>query len=234
MAPWQLAADNGRMRSAAVVPSVAVVTGEDALVRTARLAALGRLAAGTVHEINNPLFGMLGLVELLLAEAEPETKAHRRLGLVQQSGLELKEFVRFVAAFARAEGADEQPASLEAAVTRALELVSRTSGARSAELAWQPPAGPTLVHGAGSELEQLAVHLLLAVLARAPEGGRVSVVLERAGDAAVLSLTVGGEVVEAQEDVLGLEVSRLLAERSGGFLSDDGGGLVTLRLPVVD
>src|SRR6266571_1737453 len=59
----------------------------EALLEAGRLTGLGELVRGFAHEINNPLFGMLGLVELLLREIEPGTKAHEHLSLVnaQQS-----------------------------------------------------------------------------------------------------------------------------------------------------
>jgi len=48
----------------------------------------------TVHEINNPLFAILGLTEFLLRDVEPGSKSHERLLLIQQSGLEIKEIVK--------------------------------------------------------------------------------------------------------------------------------------------
>ena len=51
----------------------------EALLEAGRLTGLGELVRGFAHEINNPLFGMLGLVELLMREIEPGTKAHERL-----------------------------------------------------------------------------------------------------------------------------------------------------------
>ena len=70
------------------------------LVQSGKLAAIGELAAGVAHEINNPLFAILGLTEFLLKEAEPGSKAHQRLVLIQQTGLEIKEIVRALLDFA--------------------------------------------------------------------------------------------------------------------------------------
>ena len=77
------------------------------LVQSGKLAAIGELAAGVAHEINNPLFAILGLTEFLLKEAEPGSKAHQRLVLIQQTGLEIKEIVRALLDFAR-ENAEER------------------------------------------------------------------------------------------------------------------------------
>ncbi|HEU5363385.1 MAG TPA: histidine kinase dimerization/phospho-acceptor domain-containing protein [Gaiellaceae bacterium] len=46
------------------------------------------------HEINNPLFAILGLTELLLAEAEEGSRLRQRLELIHGSALEIKEIVR--------------------------------------------------------------------------------------------------------------------------------------------
>jgi signal transduction histidine kinase len=46
------------------------------------------------HQINNPLFAIIGLTELLLAEAENGSRARQRLELIHDSALEIKEIVR--------------------------------------------------------------------------------------------------------------------------------------------
>jgi signal transduction histidine kinase len=46
------------------------------------------------HEINNPLFAILGLTELLLAEVENGSRMQERLELIHDSALEIKEIVR--------------------------------------------------------------------------------------------------------------------------------------------
>src|SRR5262245_10254703 len=75
----------------------------EALLEAGRLSTLGELVRGIAHEINNPLFGMLGLVDLLLADLEPGSPEHDRLLLVRQSGLEIKRLSHALLKFARAE-----------------------------------------------------------------------------------------------------------------------------------
>lgn len=49
------------------------------------------------HQINNPLFAIMGLTELLLAEAEQGSRTRERLVLIHDSALEIKQIVRALA-----------------------------------------------------------------------------------------------------------------------------------------
>ena len=73
----------------------------EALLEAGRLGSLGELVRGLAHEINNPLFGMLGLVDVLLADLEPGSPEYDRLLLVRQSGLEIKQITHSLLRFAR-------------------------------------------------------------------------------------------------------------------------------------
>jgi two-component system NtrC family sensor kinase len=63
----------------------------DALLEAGRLSAFGELVRGLAHEINNPLFGMLGLVDLLLrfARAEPNDIGTFSLHRIAEEAVEL-------------------------------------------------------------------------------------------------------------------------------------------------
>ena len=111
------------------------------LARLGTLLALGKLAPSVIHEINNPLFAILGLLEFLLAEAEPGTKTHQRLVLMQQSGLEIKEIVRTILDFAREPGDERIELDLAELARETVELFRRTSVARESSRASRPRPG---------------------------------------------------------------------------------------------
>jgi signal transduction histidine kinase len=47
-----------------------------------------------VHQINNPLFAILGHVEFALRDAEPGSATEERMRIIQRTGLEIKEILR--------------------------------------------------------------------------------------------------------------------------------------------
>ena len=223
----------------------------EALLEAGRLTGLGELVRGFAHEVNNPLFGMLGLVELLLRELEPGTKAHERLSLVQQSGLEIKRITHALLGFARVESEASEAVSLQDVAENAVELVRCTSAGKSVELREHYPDEPLLVHGSSARLSQVFLSLLVNAQQALPTGGTVTVQLEGDGDWAVARVTDTGNGIDpdARSSLfepfattkdggtgLGLAASLEIARGHGGDLialtSVAAGASFVLRLPI--
>src|SRR5205085_10230097 len=123
------------------------------LVQSGKLAAIGELAAGVAHEINNPLFAILGLTEFLLKESEPGSKQHARLELIEQTGLEIKEIVRGLLDFARENAEERHVVSLEDVVRSTIDLVRRTNAHKGVELVERYDAGGVCVNASPNQLK---------------------------------------------------------------------------------
>jgi signal transduction histidine kinase len=222
-----------------------------AMVEGGRMAALGELTAGAAHEINNPLFAILTLVEFLLRDAEPETKAFERLQLVQGSAKDIQAVVERVHHFARERGGKDEPVALEEAVRGAADLVQRTSATRSVEIVERYPTEPALVAGDSAQLKCLFVHLLMNALQAMPDGGALTVQVEHVGGEILGRVQDEGPGIPAADvervfDLffttrngsgtgLGLAAARAIAELHGGTLgvepNDEPGACFVLRLP---
>jgi signal transduction histidine kinase len=225
----------------------------EALLEAGRLSGLGELVRGFAHEINNPLFGMLGLVELLLREIEPGTKAHERLSLVAQSGLEIKRITQALLGFAAADPELTEVVSLQEIAGKTVELVRCTSAGKSIELREQYPTEPLRVRGKPVRLGQVFLSLLVNAQQALPAGGCIAVELERDGDWAVARVTDTGPGIDSHARSslfepfattkdggtgLGLAASLEIARSHGGDLiavtSVAAGASFCLRLPIED
>jgi signal transduction histidine kinase len=199
------------------------------LFETGKLAAVGELAAGVAHEINNPLFAILGLTEFLLKEAEPGSKRRERLELIEQTGLEIKDIVRALLDFVREDAGERRVVPLEDVIESAVDLVRRTNANKGVELVASYDGGGALVHASPSQVKQIFLHLIANALRAVPDGGVVEVAVGREGG--WLAASVSHDRPTAPDDSAGLAVSRVLAEEQGGSLAKSG-SMITLRLPV--
>ncbi|HEX2506129.1 MAG TPA: ATP-binding protein [Gaiellaceae bacterium] len=226
---------------------------EQQLAQSGKLATIGELAAGVAHEINNPLFAILGLVEFLLKESEPGTKAHDRLLLVHQTGLEIKEIVRALLDFAREPSEERAGMSVRDAAHETVELFRRTSAAKGIELTEAYGEEPTPVFGSPNQLKQIFLNLITNASQALAGEGHVEVAVHRDGDWVVAAVSDDGRGIpedalgrifepffttkrSAGGSGLGLSVSHGIAAAHGGSLTaenrPEGGARFTLRLPV--
>lgn len=232
-----------------------IARAQERVVIADRLSAVGRLAAGVAHEVNNPLTIILGNLEQATNRlaAMPENPALREtvaaLREITSAAHRVRDTVKSLQVFARGESQASTAVDLVAAFEIALaaavsELDGRCLVTKSFRVA------PT-IRGAGSKVGQLALNLLFhAVDALRGRRGALSLeVFRDDGSAdAIVEVHHDGEAPAPEYlarlfepfaptgatsiGSLGLFVARRLAEDLGGALSasaPDGGG-VTLRL----
>jgi signal transduction histidine kinase len=204
---------------------------EAAVVRAARLALLGRLTRGVAHELNNPLFVVLGLVELVLRDVEPGTKAHERLSLALATGGEIRELVATVLEFARdAEPGEPGPLALQEPACEATALARRLALAKDVEFVERYPDEPVLVEARAPQLRQLFLTLL--VLAERGAAGPATVTLEVGREGADAVARVAADVDAPPDAAFDLEAATAIARLHGGSLAigRDGPLRAELRL----
>jgi len=71
------------------------------LLRSEKLAAIGQLAAGISHELNNPLTSVLGYSELILAEGHVSESARRDIEMIVGQAHRARKIIQNLLAFAR-------------------------------------------------------------------------------------------------------------------------------------
>ena len=171
-------------------------------IRAARLAehhrqkieALGRMAGGVAHEINNMLQPLLSLPELI-AEDLPETAQQSRadLELMMQCARDARNLVSEVLTFTRTTPQAGEWLDLAPAIEDALTLVKR-SLASTVSVTFVKDAGLHLAveHLSRAGLQQILTNLILNAANAMGGAGNVTVELTERQDEAVLSVQDDG------------------------------------------
>jgi PAS domain S-box len=134
------------------------------LVQTAKLATLGEMAAGLVHELSQPLNIMRLTAEgaLLFIErgkATPEWQA-QQFQLVADQAQRTAEIIDDIRIFSRRDTSPVQVFDALAAVTSALGVLERQLQPDEISLITHLPTKPALVKGRRVQLEQVVMNLL--------------------------------------------------------------------------
>jgi signal transduction histidine kinase len=153
---------------------------QDTLVQSAKLAAIGELAASVAHEINNPLMVILGNSGLLLRDAAPGSREHGQLTGIVTEANRAGRIVRSLLDFARRREPNREPVSVQELLERVLELLSTKLRHAGVEVERVFDATLPAILADRDQLTQVFLNLVTNAVDAMPDGG--AIVLEtRAG-----------------------------------------------------
>jgi two-component system NtrC family sensor kinase len=97
---------------------------ESSLMQAAKLAAIGQLAAGVAHEINNPLTAINANAQMLQMTTPIDHENYESVDLIARAGDRAAKVVRGLLDFARQAEYSFKPADINESIAQALDLVS--------------------------------------------------------------------------------------------------------------
>jgi signal transduction histidine kinase len=231
-------------------------TTQEQLVRSARLAAVGRLSAGIAHEIGNPLAAIRGLLDLMQMGDLDRDEEAEFIGRIQRETERIHHTIRDLLDFARNEptkiGRVESSADLSEVVSDTVKLIDRQNRFREIDLALDLDEQLPRVRGDHERLRQLLLNLLFNAADALGGKGRIEVHASN-GDGMV-RLTVLDDGPGIAEEIiaqifdpfvttkapgqgtgLGLAVCYTIVEQLGGSIEAEnraqGGAAFEVRLP---
>jgi two-component system, NtrC family, sensor kinase len=229
---------------------------QDHLVRSERLASVGRLAAGLAHEIGNPIAALMGLEDLLLEGGLSDAEQRDFLLRMKKETERIHRILKDLLAFARpgAPVPDETDGagSVEAAVHDTVALLMPHQALKEVDVALDLHPELPDVALSRERLVQVVLNLVLNAADAVGAGGHVRIAAERSelgvrlrveDDGPGIDPSVVGRLFEpfvTTKEVgkgtgLGLAVCRGLVESAGGTIGVDAslvrGACFVIELP---
>jgi len=163
-------------------------SGEQQRMRTNQLSALGELAAGVAHEINNPISGVINYAQLIANYTSGESRENDLAKRIIKEGDRIATIVRELLVFARSESQDAQKISVCEAFGEALNLCEASLRKEQVVLNIDLPTSLPKVESRSHQIQQLFLNLLV--------NARHALSEKYPGADADKLLRVSGEVIE--------------------------------------
>ena len=212
---------------------------QDNLIRSERLASVGRLAAGLAHEIGNPLAALIGLQDLLIAGGLEVHEQRDFLARMRSETERIHRILRDLLAFARPPAkSSAEPGDIARAIHDTATLIAPQRAMHDVRLRLDVPEALPRVTLGSEQLMQVLLNLVLNAADAVGTHGEISVTASAQTDSVQLSVTDNGPGVSAamQQRLfepfattkdpgkgtgLGLAVCRGLVEAAGGSIHLD-------------
>ncbi|HEY3919651.1 MAG TPA: PAS-domain containing protein [Stellaceae bacterium] len=150
---------------------------ETRLRHSEKLTALGTLAGGIAHDLNNILVPIQALSKLVMRELPPNAPAQADLENIHEASIQARDLVAEILAFSRKQEIVYEPTDVGAKVQDALQML-RVRLAPGIELVERLAPVPTILADTG-RIQQVVVNLVTnAAQAIGDRGGRITVTVD--------------------------------------------------------
>lgn len=129
-------------------------------IRTAQLAAIGELAAGVAHEVNNPINGIINFAQLLLDDCPPNSGQAQLLNKIVNEGERIATIIYNLLSFARENDNDQALVDLNEVVRDSVSLVEHQLNSDGIEVVLHYHEPSCLIVGNFSQLQQVVLNLI--------------------------------------------------------------------------
>ena len=160
----------------------------DELIHHERMIALGQIAAGVAHEVNNPLTTISGWLQILLAETSPEEKRRAPLQLMSEEATRIAQIIQHLLEFGRRVPPEERLVPVERLLRDVLALVDYQMRGDNIEVVAEFDPALPYVMGDANQLKQVFLNIVINARQAMPKGGRLGVTTRRGSDGAVEAL----------------------------------------------
>ncbi|MBM4446485.1 MAG: response regulator [Chloroflexi bacterium] len=126
-----------------------------------RLASIGELASGVAHEINNPLTGVIGYAQLLLAREDIPEDIRHDIEIINEGAQRVAGIVKKLLAFARQTRPEQRYVNINELIRNSLDLQAYALAANNIKVSLQLAGDLPMTIADPGQLQQVFLNLIM-------------------------------------------------------------------------
>ena len=222
------------------------------LVQSEKLAAVGQLTAGIVHDVKNPLAIIIGLAEEIQEHSPLDELSRKSLRTIRENGHRASKIVTDLLKFARKSTPEMNEQDMRETVETVLHLTEYLVRKARIKVVKDVPETPVVATYDAAQIEQVLMNLVQNAIQAMPDRGVLRINLSQAGEAIAIAVQDTGVGIPEKNlsrifdpffttkppgegTGLGLSVSYGIVARHGGQIDVDSlegkGTRFTILLP---
>lgn len=148
------------------------------LFQVQKLEALGALAGGIAHDFSNMLTTIIGHTEIAMSKINRESEFYKELKEIHSCSLKAADFSQQLLKFARRHDSHYELININKIIIEIVSLLSKPLGEKNSFNLKLPPTN-FYINGDKTSIEQTIMNLLINAKEAMPEGGEITVKLEK-------------------------------------------------------
>jgi signal transduction histidine kinase len=162
------------------------------LVQSEKLASVGQLTAGIVHDVKNPLAVIMGMTEFMLSEEELTPDMQHEIQTMNKSAVKGNQIVSDLLTFARQSTPDLLERDMRDTLEAALRLTGYLIKKGRIQVVRNLPEKPVYMSYDAQQIEQVLINLIANAIHAMPNGGELDIGLSRQNGNAILEVGDSG------------------------------------------
>jgi hypothetical protein len=148
---------------------------QEELIRTEKLASIGRFAAGVAHEVGNPLGAILGYTSILEKNGIDREESKDYLKRIEKEIERINRIVRELLDFARPSKFEIRDIEVNKVIENTLSLLSHQKNFKNIETQLDLQPDLPVIKGDDSQLSQVFINIILNAIDAMPNGGNLRI-----------------------------------------------------------
>jgi len=164
-----------------------------AVLQSEKFAAMGKLAAGVAHELNNPLTGILTFAEELKMDADPNDPLFGDYETIVREAMRCRRIVRDLLDYARLEKPQRKNRNLNDVIERSLSLVQKQASFHDVKFVLDLGENLPEVSIDSNQMQQVFLNLIINAGEAMNSAGKITISSRITGEGSKVEVAVSDE-----------------------------------------